>query len=200
MTTIRQIQEGVAAYYGLERVDFLRGSQCRRIARPRQVSMFLSRKLTNSSLPLIGKCHGYRHHATVIHGIRRIEELRLIHPELNHAIETAGRLCSMSYLEWVEQREAIKSLANGLRGLPVGSYSGLRRERVNYDETASPHSSVVSQFEIRPPLTHIDGARRGTVSCRNDQSRPHKMATWPPSRDRNGAPAFHRTPRQRARI
>jgi len=46
------------------------------VAMPRQVAMYLCKSLTNASLPEIGKSFGGKHHSTVIHSIRKVEEMR----------------------------------------------------------------------------------------------------------------------------
>ena len=53
------------------------------IAFPRQIAMYLSKELTQSSLPEIGKKFGGKHHTTVIHSIRKVEKLREDDPEFN---------------------------------------------------------------------------------------------------------------------
>jgi chromosomal replication initiator protein len=55
--------------------DFLSARRSRHIARPRQIAMYLSKKLTTKSLPEIGRKFTGRDHTTVIHAIKKIEEL-----------------------------------------------------------------------------------------------------------------------------
>ena len=71
--TIDKIQENVADYYGLRASDLRTKSNARRITQPRQVAMFISKKLTNHSLPEIGRAFGGKHHSTVIHSVRKVE-------------------------------------------------------------------------------------------------------------------------------
>ena len=71
--TIDKIQESVADYFGLRASDLRTKSNARRITQPRQVAMFLSKKLTNHSLPEIGRAFGGKHHSTVIHSVRKVE-------------------------------------------------------------------------------------------------------------------------------
>ncbi len=73
MITIDKIQENVAGYFGLRVSDLRAKSNARRITHPRQVAMFLSKKLTNHSLPEIGRAFGGKHHSTVIHSVRKVE-------------------------------------------------------------------------------------------------------------------------------
>jgi chromosomal replication initiator protein len=70
------IQRTVAEYYKIKVADLLSRRRSRSVARPRQVAMALSRELTNLSLPEIGDSFGGRDHTTVLHGCRKIKELR----------------------------------------------------------------------------------------------------------------------------
>ena len=74
--TVEEIQRKVAEHYNIRLTDLIGPRRMRSLARPRQVAMWLSKKLTNRSLPEIGKRFGNRDHTTIIHGIRKIEELR----------------------------------------------------------------------------------------------------------------------------
>jgi len=58
------------------------------VAMPRQVAMYLCKNLTSASLPEIGKSFGGKHHSTVIHSIRKVEELRGKDPSFNTLIHT----------------------------------------------------------------------------------------------------------------
>ncbi len=74
-TSIEDIQRKTAEFYKLDVKDFHSPQRARRVARPRQVAMFLARKLTTRSLPEIGRRFGGRDHTTVLHACRRIEAL-----------------------------------------------------------------------------------------------------------------------------
>lgn len=74
-TSIEDIQRKTAEYYKLDVRDFQSPQRARRVARPRQVAMYLSRKLTTRSLPEIGRRFGGRDHTTVLHACRRVEAL-----------------------------------------------------------------------------------------------------------------------------
>ncbi len=74
--TIEAIQKYVANFYSLKVSDLKSRNNSRSIALPRQISMYLCKNLTNSSLPQIGKSFGGKHHSTVIHSIRKIETKR----------------------------------------------------------------------------------------------------------------------------
>ena len=71
--TIDTIQQNVADYFGLRAGDLRAKSNARRITQPRQIAMFLCKRLTNHSLPEIGRAFGGKHHSTVIHSVRKVE-------------------------------------------------------------------------------------------------------------------------------
>jgi len=74
-TSIEDIQKKTAEFYKLDVRDFHSPQRARRVARPRQVAMYLARKLTTRSLPEIGRRFGGRDHTTVLHACRRVEAL-----------------------------------------------------------------------------------------------------------------------------
>jgi chromosomal replication initiator protein len=74
--TIEIIQKHVADYYNLKLVDLKSRNNSKSVAKPRQIAMFLCKSLTNASLPEIGRSFGGKHHSTVIHSIRKVNELR----------------------------------------------------------------------------------------------------------------------------
>lgn len=76
LITIENIQKTVAEYFKIRISDLHSNSRSRSITRPRQVAMALSKELTNHSLPEIGSSFGGRDHTTVLHGCRKIAELR----------------------------------------------------------------------------------------------------------------------------
>jgi chromosomal replication initiator protein len=73
--TIDEIQRQVAEYYTLRLSDMHSARRSRNVARPRQVAMYLCKKLTPRSLPEIGRKFGGRDHTTVMHAVRKIDEL-----------------------------------------------------------------------------------------------------------------------------
>jgi len=81
--TIETIQKFVAEYYKLKLVDLKSRNNSKSIAMPRQIAMYLCKSLTNASLPEIGRSFGGKHHSTVIHSIRKVEELRKTNSEFN---------------------------------------------------------------------------------------------------------------------
>jgi chromosomal replication initiator protein len=74
--TIEIIQKHVADYYNLKLVDLKSRNNSKSVAKPRQIAMYLCKSLTNASLPEIGRSFGGKHHSTVIHSIRKVNELR----------------------------------------------------------------------------------------------------------------------------
>src|SRR3954469_7233483 len=81
--TIEIIQKFVADYYNLKLVDLKSRNNSKSIAMPRQVAMYLCKSLTRASLPEIGRSFGGKHHSTVIHSIRKVEDLRKKDPDFN---------------------------------------------------------------------------------------------------------------------
>ena len=73
--TIEIIQKFVADYYNLKMIDLKSRNNSKSVAMPRQVAMYLCKSLTHASLPEIGRRFGGKHHSTVIHSIRKIEDL-----------------------------------------------------------------------------------------------------------------------------
>lgn len=90
--TIDEIIRKVTDHYGVNLTDMLSARRTRSIARPRQVAMFLAKKLTSKSLPEIGRCFGKRDHTTVIHAVKKIEELQSIDSRIANDVEVLRRM------------------------------------------------------------------------------------------------------------
>ncbi|MBB4314892.1 chromosomal replication initiator protein DnaA [Roseospira marina] len=73
--TIEEIQKKVAEHYKVRIADMSSARRSRAVARPRQVAMYLSKQLTQRSLPEIGRKFGGRDHTTVMHAVKKIEDL-----------------------------------------------------------------------------------------------------------------------------
>jgi chromosomal replication initiator protein len=86
--TIEMIQKFVADHYSLKISDIKAKNNSKSIAVPRQIAMYLTKSLTGSSLPEIGKEFGGKHHSTVIHSVRKIEDLRKQDPEFDRMINS----------------------------------------------------------------------------------------------------------------
>lgn len=74
--TIEDIQKQVAQHFNIKMADMHSARRSRTIARPRQIAMYLAKKLTSRSLPEIGRKFGGKDHTTVMHAVRKIEELQ----------------------------------------------------------------------------------------------------------------------------
>ena len=90
--TIDEIQRKVAEYYNIRLADMLSARRARAVARPRQVAMYLAKQLTTRSLPEIGRKFGGRDHTTVMHAVRKIDELRGSDSALNADVEMLWRM------------------------------------------------------------------------------------------------------------
>ena len=89
--TVDDIQKAAAEHFGLKQADLISACRTRAIARPRQAAMWLAKQLTTRSLPDIGRRFGGRDHTTVLHAVRRIEELRAADTQLARDLEILVR-------------------------------------------------------------------------------------------------------------
>ena len=89
---IDDILRTVSKHYGVNRGDLLSGRRNRSIVRPRQIGMYLAKLLTSRSLPEIGRRFGNRDHTTVLHAIRKIEQLMSDDTQLREEVELLKRL------------------------------------------------------------------------------------------------------------
>ena len=89
--SIEEIQRQVSEHYNIRLSDMIGPKRVRTFARPRQVAMFLCKQLTSRSLPEIGRRFGGRDHTTVMHGVRRIEELRNSDAQIAEDLEILRR-------------------------------------------------------------------------------------------------------------
>ena len=89
--TVEEIQRRVAEHYNIRMSDMIGPKRVRNFARPRQVAMFLCKQLTSRSLPEIGRHFGGRDHTTVMHGVRRVEELRIQDGQIAEDLEMLRR-------------------------------------------------------------------------------------------------------------
>ncbi|HEX4411696.1 MAG TPA: chromosomal replication initiator protein DnaA [Xanthobacteraceae bacterium] len=88
---IEDIQRIVARQYNVSRADLLSSRRTANVVRPRQVAMYLAKVLTLRSLPEIGRRFGGRDHTTVLHAVRKIENLANIDTSLAEEIEALKR-------------------------------------------------------------------------------------------------------------
>jgi chromosomal replication initiator protein len=92
--TIEDIQRQVAEHFNVRTSDMHSPKRLRSVARPRQVAMYLSKQLTTRSLPEIGRKFGGRDHTTVMHAVKKVEELKLGDATLRNDIELLSRMLS----------------------------------------------------------------------------------------------------------
>ena len=90
--TIEEIQKRVAEHYNIKLVEMSSARRSRTVARPRQVAMYLSKQLTSRSLPEIGRKFGGRDHTTVMHAVKKIDELRELDQNFAEDVELLRRM------------------------------------------------------------------------------------------------------------
>jgi len=84
--TIETIQRFISDYYQLKIGDLKSRNNSKSIAMPRQIAMYLCKSLTHASLPEIGRSFGGKHHSTVIHSLKKVEDLRKRDEDFNSLI------------------------------------------------------------------------------------------------------------------
>ena len=90
--TIEEIQKKVAEHFNIRFTDMHSPRRSRSVARPRQIAMYLAKSITSRSLPEIGRKFGGRDHTTVMHAVKKIEELKQEDNNFNEDIELLKRL------------------------------------------------------------------------------------------------------------
>ena len=90
--TIDEIQKRVAEHFNIRLGEMTSDRRARAVARPRQVAMYLAKQLTTRSLPEIGRKFGGRDHTTVMHAVRKIDELKGTDPALAEDVELLRRM------------------------------------------------------------------------------------------------------------
>ena len=90
--TIDEIQRRVAEHFNIRLSEMTSERRARAVARPRQIAMYLAKQLTTRSLPEIGRKFGGRDHTTVMHAVRKIEELTLSDRALAEDVELLRRM------------------------------------------------------------------------------------------------------------
>jgi chromosomal replication initiator protein len=84
--TIESIQKSVAEQFGLRLVEIKAKNNSRAIVYPRQIAMYLAKRMTEASLPEIGRQFGGKHHTTVLHSVEKIEDSRKNDKDLNRLL------------------------------------------------------------------------------------------------------------------
>ena len=75
-------------YYQLKITELKSRNNSKSVAMPRQIAMYLCKSLTSASLPEIGRSFGGKHHSTVIHSIRKVEDMRQSDGDFNNLINS----------------------------------------------------------------------------------------------------------------
>jgi chromosomal replication initiator protein len=83
-----EIIKAVAAHYGLRVSDMKAKSNAKQIAFPRQVAMYVCRRLTALSYPEIGRLFNDKHHSTVMHSVEKIEKMAEDNPDFRRVVES----------------------------------------------------------------------------------------------------------------
>ena len=89
--TVEEIQRKVSEHYNIRLSEMIGPKRVRNYARPRQMAMYLAKHMTSRSLPEIGRRFGGRDHTTVMHGVRRIEELKITDSQIADDLELLRR-------------------------------------------------------------------------------------------------------------
>ena len=89
--TVAEIQKTVAEHFNMKQADLLSERRTRAVARPRQIAMWLCKQHTTRSYPDIGRRFGGRDHTTVLHGVRKIEELMAQDDQIARDVEALTR-------------------------------------------------------------------------------------------------------------
>ncbi|MBC8337777.1 MAG: chromosomal replication initiator protein DnaA [Rhodospirillales bacterium] len=90
--TIEEIQKRVASHFNIRTSDMHSARRARSVARPRQVAMYLAKQLTARSLPEIGRKFGGRDHTTVMHAVKKVDELREHDPSFAEDVDLLRRM------------------------------------------------------------------------------------------------------------
>ncbi|USO01379.1 MAG: chromosomal replication initiator protein DnaA [Alphaproteobacteria bacterium] len=94
LVTAEEVQKKVAEHFNVRVSDMHSSRRLRTVVRPRQVAMYLTKNLTPLSLPEIGRKFGGRDHTTVLHAVKKVEELISKDPSLKEDIDLLKRLLS----------------------------------------------------------------------------------------------------------
>ena len=90
--TIEEIQKRVAEHFNIRLSEMYSSRRARAVARPRQIAMYLAKQLTARSLPEIGRKFGGRDHTTVMHAVRKVEELKATDNGFSEDVELLRRM------------------------------------------------------------------------------------------------------------
>jgi chromosomal replication initiator protein len=90
--TIEEIQKKVAEHFTIKLAEMSSARRSRQVARPRQIAMYLAKQLTSRSLPEIGRKFGGRDHTTVMHAVKKVEELKEVDQNFAEDVELLRRM------------------------------------------------------------------------------------------------------------
>jgi chromosomal replication initiator protein len=90
--TVESIQKLVANHFNLKVTELKSKNNSQQISFPRQVAMYLCKRMTGSSLPEIGRRFGGKHHSTVIHAIQKIEKKRSVEKDFDRLMDSFAQL------------------------------------------------------------------------------------------------------------
>ena len=90
--TIEEIQKRVAEHFNIRLSEMYSSRRARAVARPRQIAMYLAKQLTARSLPEIGRKFGGRDHTTVMHAVKKVEELKATDNGFGEDVELLRRM------------------------------------------------------------------------------------------------------------
>jgi chromosomal replication initiator protein len=90
--TIEEIQKKVAEHFTIKLAEMSSARRSRQVARPRQIAMYLAKQLTSRSLPEIGRKFGGRDHTTVMHAVKKVEELKETDQNFAEDVELLRRM------------------------------------------------------------------------------------------------------------
>ena len=88
IVTVEKIQKIVCLKFKINLAQLKSKNNSPKVAFPRQIAMYLSKNLTKTSLPEIGKKFGGKHHTTVIHSVKKIEKMNTKDPEFNRELNS----------------------------------------------------------------------------------------------------------------
>lgn len=90
--TVDEIQKKVSAYYQVRPQDLRSPKRARQFSHPRQICMYLCKRMTKLSFPEIGKQFGDRNHTTVMHAVRTIDEKQMLDSELAEELRSLTKM------------------------------------------------------------------------------------------------------------
>ena len=203
--TIEEIQKRVAEHFNIKLADMHSPRRARAVARPRQVAMYLAKQLTTRVLPEIGRKFGGRDHTTVMHAVRKIEELlrrRLPHSRGRRA--AASACCRADASRRAIERGPIRGPVSasaefaGSAALKIPAKSLSKQPALCYTRRRSD-MAIRAGRNRRPSKPLIFGAaRNGERQIHETDDRTGRAAEGPgPCAERGRAPQHHPDPVER---